>query len=272
MPHGDSAVEDTLVKLAQPWNNIQCTIVGSGNFGSVAGASAAAGRYIEAKLSYYAYKCFFEEYDDKIVNTKLNYLGNMLEPEFLPAKYPNVMINNTFGIGYGISTSICTYNLKEVLEATISLMEDPDQDVIMLYPDSSTGASIVDEGQFEQICRTGKGRFKMRGVIEIDEDNNILNIKSTPLMTSWEKIKRPLFELLNDGKTNLMKDFKDLCEFNTMHYQIFLKKEVDPYSVVSMIYAKTQMEKTFNVNFKLIEDWADQDYNIKSVLQTWIEN
>lgn len=98
-PHGDSAVEDTLVKLAQPWNNIQCTIDGLGNFGSVAGAPSAAGRYIEAKLSYYAYKCFFEEYSDKIVNTKLNYLGTMLEPEFLPAKYPNVLINNVFGIG-----------------------------------------------------------------------------------------------------------------------------------------------------------------------------
>ena len=270
-PHGDSAVEDTMVKLAQPWNNIQCTITGSGNFGSVAGASAAAGRYIEAKLSYYAYKCFFEEYNDKIVNTKMNYLGTMLEPEFLPAKYPNVLINNVFGIGYGISTSICTYNLKEVLEATIDLMEDPNMDVVMLYPDSSSGAYVIDEGQFEDICRTGKGRFKMRGIIEIDEDNNILNIKSTPLMTSWEKLKRPIFELLNNGKVNLMRDFKDLCEFNNMHYQIFLKKEVDPYSVVSLIYSKTQMEKTFNVNFKLIEDWADQDYNTKSVLQTWID-
>lgn len=150
-------------------------------------------------------------------------------------------------------------------------MENPDIDVVMLYPDSSTGANIVDEGQFESICRTGKGKFKMRGVIDIDEDNNILNIRSTPLMVSWEKIKRPIFELLNDGKTNMMRDFKDLCHLDTMHYQIFLKKEVDPYSVVSMIYAKTQMEKTFNVNFKLIEDWSDNDYNIKSLLQTWID-
>ena len=98
-PHGDSAVEDTLVKLAQPGNNIQCTIYGYGNFGDPAGAPAADGRYIEAKLTQYAYKCFFEEYNDKIVNTKLNYLGTMVEPEYLPAKYPNVMINNTFGIG-----------------------------------------------------------------------------------------------------------------------------------------------------------------------------
>jgi len=141
----------------------------------------------------------------------------------------------------------------------------------MLYPDSSSGAYIVDEGQFPEICKTGKGRFKMRGVIEIDEDNNILNIRSTPLMTSWEKLKRPIFELLNNGKSNMMRDFKDMTEFNNMHYQIFLKKEVDPYTVVNMIYSKTNMEKTFNVNFKLIEDYADNDYNIKSVLQTWID-
>lgn len=281
-PHGDSAVTDTLVKLAQPWNNIQCTVSGYGNFGSISGAPAAAGRYIEAKLSYYAYKCFFEEYDDKIVNTKMNYLGTLVEPEFLPAKYPNVLINNVFGIGWGLSTSICTYNLKEVLEAAISLIEDPYKD-IMLYPDSSTGASIIDEGQFEEICKTGKGRFKMRGVIEIDEENNILNIKSLPLMVSWEKLKKQVFQLLNNGKNDMMKDFRDLSsliedssgnsELSTthMHYQIFLKKEVDPYAVRDLIYSKTYMEKTFNVNFKLIEDYANQDYNIKSVLMTWID-
>lgn len=272
-PHSDAAVEDTLVKLAQPWNNIQCTVYGYGNFGDPAGADAADGRYIEAKLTYYAWKCFFEEYSDKVVNTKMNYLGTMVEPEFLPARYPNVLINNIFGIGYGVSTSICTYNLKEVLEATIDLMENPDIDVVMLYPDSSSGAHIIDEGQFEEICRTGRGRFKMRGVIEVDEENNILNIRSTPLMTSWEKLKRPIFELLklDDGKINLMRDYKDLSEFNNMHYQIFLKREVDPYAVVNLIYSKTNMEKTFNVNFKLIDDWEDNDYNVKTVLQNWID-
>lgn len=161
--------------------------------------------------------------------------------------------------------------MKEVLEATINLIEDPDIENIVLYPDSPTGAYIVDEGQFEQISSTGKGRFKMRGVIEIDEENNILHIRSTPLQVSWETIKRSVFEILNDGKVNLMKDFRDESDIDHMHYLIYLKKEVDPYTVVHMIYSKTQMEKTLPVSFKLIEDWSDNDYNIKSVLQSWID-
>ena len=270
-PHGESAIYETLVKLAQPWNNIQCCIDGHGNFGSSAGSPSAASRYIEARLSYYAYKCFFEEFSEDIVDMKQNYLGNKLEPEYLPSKYPNVLINNTFGIGYGVSTSICTYNLKEVLEATIALIENPDIEEVVLYPDSPTGAYIVDEGQFRDISVTGKGKFKMRGVIEVDDENNILHIKSTPLQVFWENIKKPIFELLNDGKVNLMRDFKDESSIDSMHYKIYLKKEVDPYAVMYAIYSKTQMEKTFPVNFKLIEDYADNDYNIKSILETWID-
>lgn len=171
----------------------------------------------------------------------------------------------------GISTSICTYNLKEVLEATIDLIENPDTDVVVLIPDSPTGAYIVDEGQFEEISATGKGRFKMRGVIDIDEEKNILHVRSTPLQVSWKTIKKSVFDILVSDKNTLMKDFKDLCEVDKIHYEIHLKKEVDPYVVVQQIYAKTQMEKTFSVNYKLIEDYADNDYNIKSVLQTWID-
>lgn len=267
----ESPINDTLVKMAQPWNNTQCMVDGYGNFGSIAGAPAASGRYIEARLSYYAYKCFFEEYSEDIIDTKLNYLGTEIEPEYLPAKYPNVMINNTFGIGYGVSTSICTYNLKEVLEATIELIENPDIEDIILYPDSATGAYIVDEGQFESISKTGKGRFKMRGVIDVDEEKNILHVRSTPLMVSWENVKKPIFAILTDGKNSYMKDFRDESGINHMHYEIHLKKEVDPYMILNMIYSKTQMEKSLPVNFKLIEDYCDNDYNIKSILQTWID-
>jgi len=270
-PHGEAAVADTLVRMGQHWNNTQCMVEGSGNFGSISGSSAASGRYIEARLSYYAYKCFFEDFSEDIIDTKMNYLGTEIEPEYLPAKYPNALINNVFSIGYGVSSSICTYNLKEVLEATIELIQDPDIENIVLYPDSATGAHIIDEGQFESISKTGKGRFKMRGVIDIDDENNILHIRSTPLMVYWEKIKKSVFDILTDGKNSLMKDFKDESDIGHMHYKVFLKKEVDPYSVVNTIYSKTQMEKSFPVNFKLIEDYEDNDYNIKSLLQVWID-
>ena len=271
MNNTDAPINETLVKLAQKWNNIQCLVDGYGNFGNPAGDDAASGRYIEARLTYYAYKCFFEDFSEEIVDMKWNYLGNKKEPEYLPSRYPNVLINNTFGIGYGISTSICTYNLKEVLETTIELIDNPNIDDIVLYPDSPTGAYIVDQGQFPEISKVGKGKFKMRGVIEVDEDKNSLHIKSTPLLAFWNKIKTQVFTLLNDGKNNMMKDFIDHSDIGVMHYEIVLKKEVDPYSVMHMIYSKTQMEKTFPVTFKLIEDYEDNDYSIKSILLTWID-
>lgn len=101
-PHGDAAIEDTLVKMAQPWANIQQCIAGEGNFGSAAGDTAASGRYTEARLSFYAYKCFFEEFSNDIVNMRENYLGNDIEPEYLPAKYPNALINTCFGKSYAL--------------------------------------------------------------------------------------------------------------------------------------------------------------------------
>lgn len=269
-PHGDIPVNDTTVKLAQPWNNIQCLVDRYGNFGSAAGDPAGAPRYIEARLSFYAHKCFFEEFSPEIVDMKLNYSGDKLEPEYLPSRYPNVLINNTFGIGYGLSTSICTYNLKEVIELTLKLIDDPAYEDITLIPDSPTGAYIVDEGQFPEISRTGKGKFKMRGVIEIDEVNNCLIIRSTPLQAFWINIKKSIFNLLNDGKNNMMVRFSDDSEGDDMCYRIYLKKEIDPVAIKQLIYSKTQMEKTFPVNFKLIEDYEDTDYNIRSILLTWI--
>lgn len=98
-PHGDTAIYDTLVRLAQSWSNIQCTVDGQGNFGNAAGEPAAAARYIEARLSKYAYKCFFEEFSEDLVDMKDTFDKTKKEPEFLPARYPNVMINNSFGIG-----------------------------------------------------------------------------------------------------------------------------------------------------------------------------
>lgn len=265
-PHGDAAIEDTLVRMAQPWNNIQVTVDKKGNFGSQAGEPAADGRYTEARLSYYAYKCFFEEMNPKYVDMRDNYTKDIQIPEVLPAKYPNVLINNTFGIGYGLSTSIPTHNFREVCEATIELIKNPDADIV-LYPDSPTGSFIVDEGQFGEISSTGKGKFRMRGVIEVNHDLNALDIKSTPILTTWMKLKVPVIKMLS----NEISEIKDMSEIGVFKYRIFLKKEVDPVSVMNEIYAKTPMEKTFGVQYKLTEDYADEDYNIKDLLLTWID-
>ena len=176
-------------------------------------------------------------------------------------------------IGYGLSTSIPTYNFKEACMAAIDLIRDPDIDVV-LVPDSPTGAHIVDEGRFPEISRTGKGQFKMRGVITIDESDNSLIVTSTPLMVNWNgknAVKENIIRVLNDGKNNMLKGIDDLSEDTGMKFKLYLKKEADPVAIMHTIFSKTNMEKTFGVNFKLTENYTDQDYTIKTLLQTWID-
>lgn len=271
-PHGDSSVYETVVKLAQSWNNIQPLVQGQGNFGSVFGDTAAAARYIEARLSKYALKCFFEDFNTKYINMKPTYDGHGMEPEYLPSRYPNVLINNTFGIGYGLSTGLPTYNLREVLELTIKLLENPEYENITLLPDSPTGAMIIDDGQFEEISRTGKGKFRMRGEMVIDEEKGSIFIKSVPLQVSAGNIIQDIIKLHDEGKIQGINSFADHSSEDVgLLFEIILKKEIDPVSIMHTIYTKTNMEKTFPVNFKLIDDYQDFDYNVRSLLLDWID-
>jgi len=271
-PHGDGPIYDSLVKLAQPWNNLLCTIDGKGNFGTITGSPAAASRYIEAKLSYYAWKCFFEEYDENIVDMKPNYSNDFMEPEYLPSRYPNILINGSFGIGYGISCSIPTYNFTEVCELTKKLMDDPYYEDITLIPDSPTGAMIVDEGQFKKISEEGKGSFKMRGEIEIDYENNILTIKSVPFQAKANEIKRNIIQLFKDNKLQGLKRINDRSGSRSgVHIEFHLKKEIDPEAIKYLIYKKTKMEDSYSVRFKFIDDLKYHDCSIRSILLEWIE-
>ncbi|HEY8406223.1 MAG TPA: DNA topoisomerase (ATP-hydrolyzing) subunit A, partial [Acholeplasma sp.] len=277
-PHGDGPIYDTIVKLAQPWNNNQVLIDGQGGFGTPMGEAAAASRYTEVRMSLYAYKCFFEEFDLRYSDTRLNYLGDTEEPEFLHSRYPNVLINNTFGIGYGVSTGLPTYNTKEVLELTIKLLEDPDYEDVTLIPDSPTYAHIVDEGQFKELSETGIGQFKMRGEMEVDEENNIIIIKSVPLQVSPNKVKEAIIALQNEGKISGILDFKESSARETnnpsgFEMRIILKKEADPYAIMDALYTsnKVRMQVTIPINFKLIDDYEDKSFNVRSVILTWLD-
>lgn len=275
-PHGDSAVSETLVKLAQPWNNIQPLIEGEGNFGSAKGAAPAAARYIEARLSLYAWKCFFEDFNPKYAAMKPTFNYETMEPEYLPSRYPNALINNTFGIGYGVSTGLPTYNLREVLELTVRLMEDREYEDVYLVPDSPTGAFIVDEGQFKNISETGTGKFKMRGQVDIDYETNELIIRSVPLQVKMASknggVLDDIINLQEKGKIQGIDRIDDDSNSqNGIKVHIHLKKEIDPITILHTIYTKTQMEKTFPVNFKLIDEYQDYDYSIRKLLLDWID-
>lgn len=273
-PHGDASIYDTLVGSAQWWNNNMPVIDGQGNFGSVAGDSAAAGRYIEARLSEYAYKCFFEDFKNSIVDMKDNFAGDELEPEYLPAKYPHVLLNGPLGIGTGMSSNIPAYNFKEVMEATIKLIKNPDS-TIFLIPDSPTGAIVLDEGKFQDITDTGKGTFTMRGEFVVNEKENCIEIVSIPYQMTLDKIKDKIIDLIDEKKITGIIDIKDNSnEENGISCKLILKPNINPYEIIDYIYkrgASVGMEKTYPVNINIIDDYKNNELSVKDFLLYWIE-
>lgn len=275
-PHGDAAIQDTLIALAQPWGNNEVLIDGKGNFGSPAGDEPAKGRYIEARISEYAWECFLKDFNDSNVDMKLSYTGKTYEPITLPAKYPHALINGSLGIGYGLSSNIPPYNFKEVLEATIRLIkEGPDID-ITLVPDSPTGCYILDKGEFGEISRTGLGSYTMRSVVEIDEKSNKVVIKNAPYMVTSNSIKKAIIDLRDDKKTPWVKEqlisITDKSNYaNGVMITLHLSQDANPYEFMEKLYKKdTGLEHTYPVNIKLIDDYTDYDYNIKSFLLDWL--
>lgn len=269
-PHGETPVYNTLVKMAQPWETMMPLVDGSGNFGSSAGDEAGASRYIEARLTYFAYKAFFEEFDTDTVDMVPNHTNDVFEPEYLPARYPLTLINGAFGIGYGAACGIPPHNFQEVVEATLELLDDPTAD-IFLVPDIPSGAYIVDNGELRSINDTGNGKLVMRGRIDLNEDNNTLAIRSTPWMVSLNKVVGDILTLQDEKKITGIKDIDNQGEEGEIDLRLVLKKEVDPIAIMHTIYTKTNMQNTKSVVFKVIDDFQDLDYSVKQFLLDWID-
>lgn len=272
-PHGSSSVEDVGASMANPTCNNIATVEGQGNFGSYKAAEASASRYIECRLSKYALKCFFEDFEISNVDMKLSYAGDDYEPEVLPARYPNALFNPQLsGIGYGFASNIPPFNVTEVLEAAITLINNP-KEKIYLVPDSPTGADIVDDGQFEEICKTGIGTFTLRGSVEIDEMQNTITITSIPLQTTIDSIIKKIVELKEKRMFDEILRIDDYTKNKTgVKTIIYLEKSANPYKTVEKLYTKnTGLKKTYPVGMKMIDDYKDYDYGVKSFLLAWIE-
>ena len=270
-PHGSASVEDVGAKMASPIANNLTTVEGQGNFGSYKSDEAAASRYIECKLSKYALECFFKDFDISNVDMKPTYTGDDVEPEYLPAKYPNALINPQLsGIGYAFASNIPPFNFKEVLEATITLLKNPDAN-ILLIPDSPTGADIVDDGQFQKINLDGIGTFTLRGRCEVDSQRNIITITSIPLQTTIDDIIRKIVELREKKVFDEIKDIKDYSGERTVKTLIYLDQNANPYQTIEKLYTKgTGLKKTYPVGLKMVDDYRDYDYGVKSFLLDWI--
>lgn len=272
-PHGSISVEDVGAALATPVSNNIAVIEGQGNFGSYKNEKAGASRYIECRLSKYALKCFFEDFDSFNVDMRPTYTGDGEEPNYLPAKYPHALFNPQLsGIGYAFASNIPPFNITEVLESTIKLIKNPNAK-ILIVPDSPTGADIVDDGQFETICTDGIGTFTLRGSIEVDEVHNTLTITSIPLQITIDAIIKKIAELRSKGMFDEIVAIKDYTKNETgVKTILYLTPTANPYKTIEKLYSKgTGLKKTYPVGIKVIDDFKDYDYGVITFLKEWIE-
>lgn len=275
-PHGGAALDEMIGKKGQYWNNNVMVIVPQGSYGNMRGDKPAAGRYIMAKLSEYAIDCFFDDFDKYCIPMKQTYDGSTYEPEYLPAKYPHVLFNPQFsGIGYGMASNIPSFNVAEVLDATIKLIKDPTAK-ILLIPDMPTGSDIVDIGTFKDLNKTGVGKIMTRATSEIDYSKNVIKINTLPPRSDSKSVIEAIAGLRSQAKDGdeikKIDDIKDYTKEGEVNIEIYLKPDAKPDKVLQILYKKDiGLKTTFPVSITVIDDYVDYEYGVKDLLLAWID-
>ncbi|MGC8775730.1 MAG: DNA gyrase subunit A [Minisyncoccia bacterium] len=279
-PHGDAAVYEALVRMAQDFSLRYPLIEGQGNFGSIDGDSAAAYRYTESRLSKIAEEMMVD-IEKETVDWMPNYDGTRFEPKVLPAKLPNLLLNGAMGIAVGMATSIPPHNLKEVVEAIIYLIENPDAEIsdltkFILGPDFPTGGIIFDKKAILEAYKTGKGAILCRAKTEIEErKNNQFNIVVTeiPYQVNKAELIKNIAELVQDKKIEGIKDLRDESDRDGLRIVIELKSDAVPQKILNQLYKHTDLQKNFNLNMIALDAGIEpQLFSLKDVLLAYINH
>lgn len=251
----NSSIYDAFVSIAA-WYKIKHPLMyGFGNWGNVSGASAAAERYTEVALSEFGYDIMIDELaqSGNIVDWIDTYTRKDKEPEYLPAKLPNLLINGAFGIGVGMSINVPSHNLGEVVDATINLIKNPKAKVVLI-PDLIQSCDIINTN-WEEICNTGRGSFKVRGKIVTEQDKNgnyTLRIISLPDQVTTTSVYEKILDMIADKQLPMVKDVFNSLKDKKPNIIIHLNKGADPSYVKQAIYAKTKVQDTISVNFEAV--------------------
>lgn len=275
-PHGDMAVYDAMVKLAQPFATRYPLIIGQGNFGSIDGDSAAAYRYTEAKMSRIAEE-LLRDLEKDTVAWRPNFDGTKREPEVLPAAAPNLLLAGTLGIAVGMATSIPPHNLREVAAATAHLIDDPEattEDLLQHVkgPDFPTGAIAFNKKDIAHAYANGKGGVVVRGEAEIVEDKKgtfSIIITSIPYRVNKADMLMKIADLVRDKKIEGIKDLRDEST-SDIRVVVELKSGAQPQTVLNKLYKHTQLEDTFHYNMVAIVDGVPQTLSLKAILQAYV--
>ena len=275
-PHGDSAIYETMVRLTEGNEALLHPLVESqGNFGKQYSRDMAyaASRYTEARLAPICQE-LFGDINKNTVKFVDNYDGELQEPTLLPAAFPNILVNPNQGIAVGMASNICSFNLKEVCDATIEYMKHPKCDILefMPAPDFPLGAEILyNKEQMREIYESGRGSFKMRAVYEYDKANNCIEIKEIPYTTTVEAILSKIMELVKANKLKEIADARDETGLSGFKLTLDLKRGTDPDALMLKLYKLTPLEDSFACNFNILIDNIPRVLGVREIIDEWVK-
>lgn len=274
-PHGDAAIYDTMVRLSRGYEALLHPYVDSkGNFGKAYSRDMqwAASRYTEAKLDPICNE-LFRDIDKDTVDFVDNYDGKLKEPTLLPVTFPSILVNANTGIAVGMASSICPFNLKEVCETTIALMQNEEHDVAdtLKAPDFTGGGLILyDRAEMENIYRTGRGGIRVRAKYAYDKANNCIDVTQIPPTTTIEAIIDKIIDRVKAGVIREISDVRDETGLSGMKLTIDLKRGVDPEKLMQKLFRITPLEDTFSCNFNVLIAGVPRVLGVKELLNEWI--
>ena len=281
-PHGDSSIYDALVVMAQEFKKGMALVDGHGNFGSIEGDGAAAMRYTEARLAKITQEAYLADLDKNIVDFMPNFDETEKEPEVLPVRVPNLLINGADGIAVGMATSIPPHNLAEVIDAVEAYMkhEDISTKQLMKYikgPDFPTGGIVVNKDDLLEIYESGAGKIKVRGKVVVEEMKGgkkrlvITEIPYTMIGAGIGKFLNDVCALVETKKTNDIVDISNMSSKEGIRIVIELKKGADVENLTNMLYKKTRLEDTFGVNMLAVADGRPETMGLKKIIEHHVD-
>ncbi len=280
-PHGDSAVYDTIVRMAQDFSMRYVLIDGQGNFGSVDGDGAAAMRYTEIRMAKIAHE-MLADIEEETVNFGPNYDGSEHEPLVLPTRFPALLVNGSSGIAVGMATNIPPHNLTDTINACLRLLDEPETEIdelinILQAPDFPTGATIYGLSGVREGYKTGRGRVVMRGKTHIEPigkngEREAIIIDEIPYQVNKAKLVEKIGELVREKTLEGVSDLRDESDKSGMRVVIELKRNENAEVVLNQLYKLTQLQDSFGINMVALVDGQPRLLNLKQILAEFLRH
>ncbi|HZG59143.1 MAG TPA: DNA gyrase subunit A [Anoxybacillus sp.] len=278
-PHGDAAVYDTMVRMAQDFNYRYMLVDGHGNFGSIDGDAAAAMRYTEARMSKIAME-LLRDINKDTIDYQDNYDGSEKEPVVLPSRFPNLLVNGSSGIAVGMATNIPPHQLGEVIDAILALSKDPDITIAELMeiipgPDFPTGGQIIGRSGIRKAYETGRGSITLRAKVEIEKNasgKETIIVRELPYQVNKAKLIEKIAELVREKKIEGITDLRDESDRNGMRIVIEVRKDANANVILNNLYKQTALQTSFGINMLALVDGEPKVLNLKQCLNYYLDH